>query len=205
MPSISLTAANLASVCVEGVFFGIFLVLSFLSLRNYSRTYSRGERISQNSAGRWLNRLSLVFMVMTKPMILGTLLLFITVTFHWFCTMIRVFEAFVYYRGGSHPEDYYAYGGQKTYIGTLTSLALSLLIGDLMMARIRRLWHVYEHRWRLVAFPLVTWAGLLGMLCLNLPHFSPLSTMCSLSDLHGIYVITEPRTYSRTDDLEGLG
>ncbi|EED80156.1 predicted protein [Postia placenta Mad-698-R] len=94
----SFISVNLATVCLESLLYGIFLTLyvssTFLLL-------SQGHRklVAAGAAS---------YSILRAPMFIAAHVIFCTVTGHWICTVLRLFDAFVNYQGGSNPLYIYA-------------------------------------------------------------------------------------------------
>ncbi|KAK0200867.1 hypothetical protein DFS33DRAFT_1355573 [Desarmillaria ectypa] len=146
---ISLVSVNLATVAVESLLYGIFLVLDITSI---TLLFTRKNSIS-SGATRTSN-----FAVVRRPMFIGAVILLVSVTGHWICTIIRLFDAFVNFERGRQALRYYADLSQITEVVKTGFLAGSVVTGDTMI--IYRLWIVWGFNYRVIAFPLCTLAGL---------------------------------------------
>ncbi|KIY50807.1 hypothetical protein FISHEDRAFT_37920 [Fistulina hepatica ATCC 64428] len=150
---LSLVSINLATFALESVFYGIFLVLACLSvglqlIRNSSPTRSGSSKM----------RLSLS--AFKRPMTIGAVLLVLVVTAHWLCTVIRSFDAFVYFYGGTQPLLYYADLAQTTEVVKTGLIISSILICDSFI--IYRLWLVYDYNYWVIILPCMSWSGLVA-------------------------------------------
>ncbi|THU83044.1 hypothetical protein K435DRAFT_734296 [Dendrothele bispora CBS 962.96] len=91
-------------------------------------------------------------------MFVGAILISFTVTAHWICTVIRLFDAFVNFENGSKPLEYYADLSQLTEVVKTGFLMATIAMSDAMI--IYRLWVVWGHNPYVVIFPLLTLIGL---------------------------------------------
>ncbi|KAH9840964.1 uncharacterized protein C8Q71DRAFT_794946 [Rhodofomes roseus] len=92
-------------------------------------------------------------------MFIGSMSLFITITAHIICTVIRLFQAFVLYEDGTQPLYFYADLRQTTEVVKTGFLVTSLIAGDVMV--IYRVWIVWSHKKAFIIFPLCTLIGLI--------------------------------------------
>lgn len=46
---------------------------------------------------------------------------------------MRLFQAFLYYEGGTKPTQFYGDLSQKTYIAQLSALAFCIILGDAIL------------------------------------------------------------------------
>ncbi|PBL02837.1 hypothetical protein ARMGADRAFT_1006162 [Armillaria gallica] len=142
---VPLVSVNLATVAVESFLYGIFFVLDLTSITLLFVRRSRGTR-------------NTVASIIQRPMFIGAVGLFITITAHWICTIIRLFDAFVTFEGGKQPLEFYANLSHITEVVKTGFLMASLVIGDSMI--IYRLWVVWGFNYYVIIFPLLTLAGL---------------------------------------------
>ncbi|KAK0461851.1 uncharacterized protein EV420DRAFT_1628289 [Desarmillaria tabescens] len=147
---VPLVSVNLATVALESFLYGIFFVLDLTSI---TLLFVRRSRRSPNT----------VVSVMQRPMFIGAVGLFITITAHWICTVIRLFDAFVTFEDGKQPLEFYANLSHITEVVKTGFLMASLVIGDSMI--IYRLWVVWGFNYYVIIFPLLTLAGLTGICC----------------------------------------
>ncbi|KAK0189612.1 hypothetical protein F5146DRAFT_1051681 [Armillaria mellea] len=146
---IPLVSANLATVAVESLLYGIFLVLDLTSI---TLLFTREASFSSGAA-----RTS-SFVVMRRPMFIGAVILLVSITGHWICTVVRLFDAFVNFEGGQQALKYYADLSQVTEVVKTGFLTGSVVTGDAMI--IYRLWVVWGFNYRVIMFPLGTLVGL---------------------------------------------
>lgn len=146
---IPLVSANLATVAVESLLYGIFLVLDLTSI---TLLFTREASFSLGAA-----RTS-SFVVMRRPMFIGAVILLVSITGHWICTVVRLFDAFVNFEGGQQALKYYADLSQVTEVVKTGFLTGSVVTGDAMI--IYRLWVVWGFNYRVIMFPLGTLVGL---------------------------------------------
>ncbi|KAJ4476519.1 hypothetical protein C8R41DRAFT_887287 [Lentinula lateritia] len=146
MVQVPLVSVNLSTVAIESFCYGIFFILT-ISATSLSLYKFRGN----GPAGG--NR-SLFW----QPMTYGTIGLFITITAHWICTIIRLFEAFVTFDQGSNPLAFYGDLSRITEVVKTGFLMASLILGDTMI--IYRLWIVWNYSIYVIVFPLFSLLGL---------------------------------------------
>lgn len=145
----SFISVNLATVCLESLLYGIFLTLyvssTFLLL-------SQGHRklVASGAAS---------YSILRAPMFIAAHVIFCTVTAHWICTVIRLFDAFVNYQGGSNPLYIYANLALPTEVVKSALLVGTLATSDAMI--IYRLYVIWAYNKWIVIFPICTWLALI--------------------------------------------
>ncbi|KAI0369168.1 hypothetical protein BV20DRAFT_415741 [Pilatotrama ljubarskyi] len=146
-PMISILATNLATVCVESAFWGIFFVLAMTSIILFVQRSRNREGPSYSSTKLW-----------RSPLFIASCLLLGTVTAHWIVLVRRLFIAFIDFEGGTQPIVFFASLREPTEV-VLTALnVVSVVICDLMM--IARTWVIWNKSIRVVIFPILTTIGL---------------------------------------------
>ncbi|KAJ8072546.1 hypothetical protein PM082_016105 [Marasmius tenuissimus] len=138
----------LANVAIESLLYGIFFILNAVSLVLVLQSLPRYQ---PNTGLRPMSSLKRVVSVLRKPMFIGSAPLFITVTAHWICTVLRSFEAFVSFKNGTEPTNYYLDVSQPTYIAKSGLMFASVIISDSMM--VYRLWVVWNYNYRIAVLP----------------------------------------------------
>ncbi|EGN92090.1 hypothetical protein SERLA73DRAFT_79886 [Serpula lacrymans var. lacrymans S7.3] len=163
---VSLVSANLAAVCIESFLYGIFFVLSmssvFLLIVRHRSQYTQYPAKSRRS-------------ILTSPIFVGTILLFITVTTHWIITFLRLFQAFLLYERGTSPLSFYGDLSQATEVVKTGFVMATISISDAMLVcqtdgicvtftefptQIYRLWLIWNHKLSVIILPLFTLMGL---------------------------------------------
>uniref|UniRef100_A0A0W0F339 Uncharacterized protein n=1 Tax=Moniliophthora roreri TaxID=221103 RepID=A0A0W0F339_MONRR len=117
VPVVSICLANVA---VESLLYGIFFVLNIGSIVLICFPLSdvtKKESISRR-----------VQMAVKKPMFLGAIALFVSITGHWICTVLRLFGAVVFSEKG--PSAYYEDLSENLYAIKTGFIEASLIIGD---------------------------------------------------------------------------
>ncbi|TFY55054.1 hypothetical protein EVJ58_g8491 [Rhodofomes roseus] len=157
MLQVPLVSANIATVFMESFFYGIFFVLSVSSIcllvyRQKQLLLPINPNVQRVAAA------GLFLQLCKTPMFLGAIALSVTITAHWILTCIRMFQAFVYFEGGTNPIAFYGNLKQLTEVVKTGFLMASMVIGDAMV--IYRLWVIWNRRTVIVIFPLCTLAGL---------------------------------------------
>ncbi|TFK38844.1 hypothetical protein BDQ12DRAFT_682592 [Crucibulum laeve] len=140
---ILLVSVNLATVCIESFLYGMFFILFVTSL------YLLAVRQKTTNAGG---------SVFLTPLVFGSILIFVTITSHWICTFLRLFQAFVTFNGGTTPFEFYDDPTQTSGVVKTGVLMASLIIGDAMI--IYRLWIVWGYNRLVIIFPICTLMGL---------------------------------------------
>ncbi|TFY57237.1 hypothetical protein EVJ58_g7150 [Rhodofomes roseus] len=141
MPGVSNLAANLALVCLENVLYGIFFVLCLTSIF----LLGRRRRFPSPNVRTY-----------THPVFVGTVLLALSITAHWLLTDIRLFQALIYFEGGTEPVLFLGDLSQATKIAQTATLVLSVVfIFDAMM--IYRVWVVWSYSIYVTVFPMLCW------------------------------------------------
>ncbi|KZS99896.1 uncharacterized protein LAESUDRAFT_816805 [Laetiporus sulphureus 93-53] len=144
MGSVNIPSAELATTCIETFLYGVFFVLSIISLLLlWQRQQMYGKR---NSMSRISHATIMVFVV----------LVFIANTLHWIVEVVRVFEAFIYFSNG--PLEYYGDLSRPTEIVQSAATIVVIVLTDAMF--LYRLWIVWAYNIRVVIFPICTWLGL---------------------------------------------
>lgn len=159
MPSSTVLHVNLALTCVESLLYGIFFVLAITSLVVLVAHRSKNPNGSSSlSVGKTL---------LSSPLVIGTLLLFITVggvsrsiSFpallilsrfqHWCTTVVRLFQS-IDYDGGQHMEYYYLMVELTPQVVATAFVVASVIVGDIILVRasintVVRVFHVFLRR-----------------------------------------------------------
>ncbi|KZS99902.1 uncharacterized protein LAESUDRAFT_667385 [Laetiporus sulphureus 93-53] len=155
MGEIGLIPSLLAAACLETFFYGIFFTLATVSFYLLYRrqkglgTWEGGGRSQSNSRLRKSLRFFSVAVV----------LIFLSNTVQWVLVLARLFEAFVYYKDGDAPLEFYADLSKATEVVRTGALIFTVIASDAMI--IYRLWIVWEFNKQVVIFPLCTLVGLI--------------------------------------------
>ncbi|KAF9806387.1 hypothetical protein IEO21_08680 [Rhodonia placenta] len=150
MDAVSLLSADLAAICIESLFYGIFLVLSIASLYVLTR---RGRETSDPRIG------GTTLWSMITPMSLAAVSLFMTNMAHWIINVYRIFQAFVILDDETERIQFLGDLPQPSDVCKLSVLMASLIIGDMML--VYRLWVVWAYN-KVVTFPPL--CSLLGLI-----------------------------------------
>ncbi|KAJ7579079.1 hypothetical protein C8J56DRAFT_1110143 [Mycena floridula] len=155
MAPVSLLSANLSTVAIESMLYGVFLLLTVASLtltaRRHSQTMVRVPRPLEPGLKQHL-------LFLASPMSMGTIGLFMFITAHWIITIFRLFDAFVNVNGGAAPVEYYVDLSETTEVVKTGFLGATLILSDSMI--IYRLWIVWAHNHLVIIFPVLTLLGL---------------------------------------------
>ncbi|KAI0732227.1 hypothetical protein C8Q72DRAFT_958702 [Fomitopsis betulina] len=147
MTPLPLVSVNLATVAIESVFYGIFVLLSGLY------TYFHCNRITFKRGGD-LGGIPKYF----TPVFCGSMLVSGTITGHWVVTVYRLFEAFVRFKNGAEPALYYADLSVTTEAIKTSFCIATFMICDVLL--IYRLWIVWAYNNYIIILPCCSLLGL---------------------------------------------
>ncbi|TFK91986.1 hypothetical protein K466DRAFT_269660 [Polyporus arcularius HHB13444] len=157
---VSVLKAHIISGIFESILYGIFFVLSTVSLGLLVRRH-RGKFPTTSSWHGWMRVPSYIwFVVRNSPLIVANVLLIGTVTAHCATSAHRLVLAFVYHDGHEQETDFLNLLEEKTQVIRLVLLFLDMFIGDLVITY--RVWLVWERRAWIVVLPSLTTVALLG-------------------------------------------
>ncbi|KAJ7150066.1 hypothetical protein C8R43DRAFT_951620 [Mycena crocata] len=143
MLNIPRVSSVLATVALESVFFGIYLIVSATAL------YLIVKRRAESGSGH-----------RRYAVLVGICSLFLVVAGHWMTTIYRFFFAFVSFAaGGADPMLFYSDWAQPTEVLQTAFLMASLAIMDALI--VHRLWIIWGYSKKVVIFPLCSLLGLL--------------------------------------------
>ncbi|KAK1227825.1 hypothetical protein PQX77_009160, partial [Marasmius sp. AFHP31] len=127
---ISLVSANLASVVIESALYGVFLLLSALSLYAILKTDGRSApQYGYNSSSGVVTFASFQRTIKRPPFI-GGLAMIGTVTGHWVCSFIRLFLAVLHYEDPTLLYSKFDHPTEPVKVGYHMA---SLILGDSIM------------------------------------------------------------------------
>ncbi|KAJ7768857.1 hypothetical protein B0H16DRAFT_1882038 [Mycena metata] len=164
----SLTSANLVLFTAAGLFYGMYLVLFFIS------TYLLVRRRGGPTASHERRKRGSIF---TSMLFLSVILLFVVITVHWIATVYRAFIGFVWTPTTSEAELYFNNLATPAAVIQDVFLALSYIIGDSMIvsvhklgasaglkipSKIYRLWVVWTHNKLVLVVPIITLTAFTG-------------------------------------------
>ncbi|EPS98828.1 hypothetical protein FOMPIDRAFT_1031154 [Fomitopsis schrenkii] len=144
---IPLVGVNLATVVLESVFYGIFLVLASTSIFFH---VSRARTTQQSQSRNWK--------ALLDPIFIGSIVISLAVTGHWITTVMRLFDAFANYNDGNTALEYYASVWFSTETAQTSFLVCTLIMCDSML--IYRLWIVWNYNYVIVILPTCAVLGL---------------------------------------------
>lgn len=147
--TLTLITASLATVAVESMLYGVFLVLAASSMYLHLGRIASQQSNSFGSGSVW---------AYFTPVILGSLCVILTVTGHWILTVTRLFDAFVNFLDGQEPLLYYSDLSLTTEVVKTAFLIATLIISDILF--IYRLWTVWGHNYYIIIVPCCTVLGL---------------------------------------------
>jgi len=145
---VTLISANLVTVGIESLLYGIVLLLSFTFF------YLHLGHVSGSSPSYGASRLSRTL----TPIFITSVFIFSTCTAHWVLTMTRLFQAFVTFEGGQAPVLFYGNLSEPTEVAKTAFLICTLIAADVMIAY--RLWIVWNRNWYVIIVPTLTIFGL---------------------------------------------
>ncbi|KAH9838473.1 uncharacterized protein C8Q71DRAFT_532149 [Rhodofomes roseus] len=146
---LNILSVNLATACMESFLYGIFCILSGTSTYLLLRRGREQMAAGMSSRPMW-----------RTPMFIAGCLIALTVTGHWILTVVRLFDAFVNYKGGAEPIIAFADLSMMTEVIKTAFLVVTVLISDAMI--IYRLYIVWSYNKFIIIFPVMTWCGLIA-------------------------------------------
>ncbi|KAJ6537731.1 hypothetical protein B0H19DRAFT_1270145 [Mycena capillaripes] len=166
----ALIAVNLATLALSTLFYGIYLVLFFISmylrLRRYNATHT-SHKSRQNSS------------VFKSTVFISAILLFLVVTAHWTTIVYRSFIAYVALQKGDGDEAE-AFFNDHTQISEVIQscfISLAVFIGDSLI--IHRLWVVWNYSKLVLVVPAVS------IITLSVGSFVSLNITSHSTDVFG--------------------
>jgi len=145
--AVSLLQAKLTTVCLESLLYDGFLVLAITSTIILARRRLHTARLAANTkSGRWR--------AVASPMIVGMVCLLFGNTMYWILSVIRLFQAFVYYKGGKAPTAFYGDLPQPTMVALTGVMIFCVAVGDAMV--IYRLWVIRAYNVYVVVLPVLS-------------------------------------------------
>ncbi|EEB89728.1 hypothetical protein MPER_12142 [Moniliophthora perniciosa FA553] len=127
---VPIVSVSLANVAIESFLYGIFFVLNIGTIMLIyfpPNDMTRHGALVKESLSRRIQ------MAVKKPMFWGSIALFISITAHWICTVLRLFEAVVFSEKG--PLAYYKDLSQALYAIKTGFSEASLIIADMCGSR----------------------------------------------------------------------
>ncbi|KAJ8072544.1 hypothetical protein PM082_016103 [Marasmius tenuissimus] len=152
--SMSLVSVNLATIVIQSCLYGLFMILNAVSMINHFVPLPEGRTARQRSQ----MIVKHILKVSWGPTFLGKVLLLLIATAHWLCTVIRLFDAILHFRGG--PLEYYADFTQSTYVAKESLILASIIVGDGMI--IHRSWIIWGRRYIIIILPTVLLISLIA-------------------------------------------
>lgn len=147
MKQVDLISANMATVPIESLLYGMFLLLSgvFFYLHEARITASLGAGSSRLRAH-------------ITPIFLGAVVVSCTTTVHWILTVTRLFDAFISYMGGAVPLLFYANLSEPSEVVKTAVLIATLITSDVLF--VYRLWMVWGYNYYVIIIPSMAVLGL---------------------------------------------
>ncbi|KAJ7649023.1 hypothetical protein DFH06DRAFT_556688 [Mycena polygramma] len=143
--TVPLIAANLATLFVGSLFYGMYIVLFFISMHLLLRRYNATQTLHKS------RQTSSIF---TSTVFVSAICLFLVVTAHWTTIVYRSFIAYVALQHGDEAETFFRDHTQLSEVIQSCFMSLSVVIGDSLI--IHRLWVVWAHRKFVLAVPVVS-------------------------------------------------
>lgn len=144
-----LVLAKLAMVSIEAFLYGIFLILTVLSLYLLVRRE------------RTVNPYIALVRILCRPMVLSSIFMTLVVTAHWILTVYNSFMAFIHFENGAIPILYYGNIGGTAIIAQDVFLDCAVLTFDAVM--IYRVWIIWNKHMLPVVLPMISLIG--GIAC----------------------------------------
>ncbi|KAJ8072562.1 hypothetical protein PM082_016121 [Marasmius tenuissimus] len=142
--TLPLIPLRLADIVLNTLLYGIFLTINtvyiWLLCSKIGKQYSRTRGVSR---------------LLGQPLFLGAVALFATITAHWICNIIRLFQAF---EEGTVPLEYYLDFSQKIYATKMALILASVFFGDIII--VYRLWVVWNRKYYVILLPSFSIIGL---------------------------------------------
>ncbi|KAJ7040055.1 hypothetical protein C8F04DRAFT_273259 [Mycena alexandri] len=140
-------AVSIATVILESLLYGIFLVCFFANL--YIRVSKHANPIQFRTRAWW------------NPVVVSTMAIFLTYSGHWILTAVRFSQALL--SGSLNTEAALLYYGpessQRTQVVRSALAEITVLIGDAVI--IHRLWLIWNRNLSIVVLPMISWVGVL--------------------------------------------
>ncbi|KAG7089642.1 hypothetical protein E1B28_011304 [Marasmius oreades] len=141
---LALVPLSLADIVIHTFLYGIFFLLNLVSV--WFIWFPLQRRAERGVAA-----------ALKKPMFIGAVTLFATVTTHWVCNVLRLFQAMVYFKQGTSPLEYYADLSQRIYAVKTGLIMASVVAGDIMI--VYRLWVVWSCQYYVIILPSISVIG----------------------------------------------
>ncbi|OSX62561.1 hypothetical protein POSPLADRAFT_1180692 [Postia placenta MAD-698-R-SB12] len=145
---ISVVEANLTTLWLGTMLYAIFLLLAVSS--SFFIMHRQVYLVPRRPGSKTLS-------VLQSPMIMGVLLLLLGNTAHWIITVVRSYQAFVYYEGGTKPMQFYLDQPQPSMVTLTGVLVFCMVVGDAML--IYRTWVVWSYNTYVIIFPAISVLG----------------------------------------------
>ncbi|KAJ7747169.1 hypothetical protein DFH07DRAFT_1037321 [Mycena maculata] len=158
-PSLPLT--NLVGIIVGTLFYGMYCIIFVISI------YLLFE--SARGSGKYRP------LFMSAVFVSGCAL-FIAITANWVATLVRIFEAFIYFPPGARV--YLNDASQLNETLSTTFLSLSVAIGDAMI--IYRLWVVWSYNRLVIVIPILSLLGFIVSCIITVQATAQLTTNAEL-------------------------
>ncbi|KAF7355988.1 hypothetical protein MVEN_00928200 [Mycena venus] len=146
MLDITILPANLASLILESLLYGLLLLL-FISTIYFLATRRTLAGTTQTAKHH-----------LTSLVFLGVTTLFLLVTVHWSIVIYQAFFAFIHLGSVATEEAFYADLSQKTEVVNVALFCLAILVGDALVTY--RLWVIWGGNQKIVIFPIFALTGL---------------------------------------------
>ncbi|KAJ7199430.1 hypothetical protein GGX14DRAFT_699840 [Mycena pura] len=175
MADVTFPFANLLSLTLASLFYGMYFVLFFASMYLF---LNRGIG-PRGSASTPLLMKSIIF--------ISSCALFLAVTVNWVMVVYRNFLGFIFFEGGLGAATFFNSNAQISETVQNVFLSLSVAFGDSMI--IYRLWVVWSNLWIIIP-PIMSLLGLLISLVITIIETPRLSTIAEDTGITPITVFT---------------
>ncbi|EED82945.1 predicted protein [Postia placenta Mad-698-R] len=145
---ISVVEANLTTLWLGTMLYAIFLLLAVSS--GFFIMHRQVYLVPRRAGSKTLS-------VLQSPMIIGILVLLLGNTAHWIITVVRSYQAFVYYGGGTKPLQFYLDLPRPSMVTLTGVMVLCMVVGDAML--IYRTWVVWGYNTYVIIFPAIFLLG----------------------------------------------
>lgn len=122
---------KLAALCVQSVLLGVFVALVLAMFYLFTRRSTAGPSTGKIPKAERLLLSALVILLVMN-------------TGHWICTVVRAFEAFVFWLDGQHPAAYYGWMTGTIRVAQAAFHSGTVVAADMMV--ITRLYVIWDYR-----------------------------------------------------------
>ncbi|KAJ7199432.1 hypothetical protein GGX14DRAFT_699841 [Mycena pura] len=175
MADVTFPFANLLSLTLASLFYGMYFVLFFVSMYLFLNR-GIGPRRSVSTP-----------LLMKSIIFISSCALFLAVTANWVMVVYRNFLGFIFFEGGLGAPTFFNSNAQISETVQNVFLSLSVAFGDSMI--IYRLWVVWSNLWIIIP-PIMSLLGLMISLIITIVETPRLSTIAEDTGITPITVFT---------------